>query len=66
MDLARIFDGKKFMWDSKVYNDENERREAVQKYQDDGFEIGTAEEDNQYFVFTRRIVKEVKVEGSPT
>jgi hypothetical protein len=66
MDLARIFNGKKFMWDGKAYKDESERRESIQKYKDDGFEIETAEEDNQYFLFTRRVVKEVKVEGSPT
>ena len=66
MDLARVFDGKKFMWDGKVYSNENERREALQKYKDDGFEIETAAADNQYFLFTRRMVKEVKVESSPT
>ena len=66
MDLARTFNGKKFMWDGKAYNDENERREAIQKYKDDGFEIEEVEENNQYFLFTRRIVKEVKVEGSPS
>ncbi len=66
MELARIFNGKKFMWDGKVYTDEKERREISQKYKDDGFEVEIVEEENQYFLFTRRVVKEVVIEGSPT
>ncbi len=66
MELARIFNGKKFMWDGKVYTDEKERREISQKYKDDGFEVEMVEDDNQYFLFTRRVVKEVVVEGQPT
>jgi len=65
MDLARIFNGKKFMWDGAVYTDEKERREIGQKYQDDGFEVEMIEEGGEYFLFTRRVVKEVIVEGTP-
>ncbi len=65
MELARIFDGKKFMWDGKAYTDEKERRETYQKYKDDGFEVELIEEGNQYFLFTRRVVTEVVVEGKP-
>ncbi len=66
MELARIFNGKKFMWDVKVYTDEKERRGIAQKYKDDGFEVELVEEGNQCFLFTRRVVTEVVVEGSPT
>ena len=65
MELARVFNGKKFMWDGKVYTDEKERRETAQKYQDDGFEVEMVEEGGEYFLFTRRVVKEVVVEGTP-
>ncbi len=65
MELARIFNGKKFMWDGKVYADEKERREVSQKYKDDGFEVEPVEEGDQYFLFTRRVVTEVVVEGKP-
>jgi len=65
MELARIINGKKYMWDGKAYNDEKERREIGQKYKDDGFEVEMVDEDNQYFLFTRRVVKEVVVEGQP-
>ena len=65
MELARVFNSKKFMWDGKVYTDEKERREISQKYKDDSFEVELVEEENQYFLFTRRVVTEVVVEGSP-
>ena len=65
MELARIFNGKKFMWDGKAYADEKERREIAQKYKGDRFEVELVEEENQYFLFTRRVVTEVVVEGQP-
>jgi len=65
MELARIFNGKKFMWDGRVSTDEKERRKIAQKYKDDGFEVELVEEENQYFLFTRRVVTEVVVEGQP-
>ena len=65
MELARVFNGKKFMWDGRIYTNEEERREIAQKYKDDGFEVELVEEENQYFLFTRRVVTEVVVEGEP-
>lgn len=59
MELSRIFKGKKFMWDGRVYKEEEEWRKVAQKYKDDGFEVEMVEEGNQYFLFTRRVVKEV-------
>ncbi|MDI6815287.1 MAG: hypothetical protein QMC90_04325 [Dehalococcoidales bacterium] len=57
MELARIFSGKKFMWDGKVYNDGREAGEVAQKYRSDGFEVKAVEEGGQWFLFTRRVVK---------
>ncbi len=53
------------MWDGKVYADEKERREVSQKYKDDGFEVELVEEGGEYFLFTRRVITEVVVEGQP-
>lgn len=64
MELARIFDGKKFMWDGKEY-EKGEAEKIVENYRKDGFEVETLEEGGKHFVFTRRVVKEVKVEGAP-
>jgi len=60
MELARRFEEKKFMWDGKTYPDEKQAQEAAQKYEADGFVAIHFSEDNQFYVFTRREVKEVK------
>ncbi len=65
MQLARRFDGKKFMWDGQTYPDQKQAEEAARKYQADNFLTQLVAEDNQYFVLTRREVKEVVVEGKP-
>jgi hypothetical protein len=66
MELARVISGKKFMWDGNTYTNEKEGGEIAQKYKDDGFEVEMVEEDGEYFLFTRRVVTEVVVEGTPT
>jgi hypothetical protein len=63
MELARRFEGKKYMWDSLVYPDEKQAEEVRQKYQADGFLTQLVKEDDQYYIFTRREIKEVIVEG---
>ena len=66
MDLARLINKKKFMWDGKEYPDEKNATDVAQKYKKDGFETEVLEEDKKYYVFTRRVVEEVVVEGQPT
>ena len=61
MDLARVFLGKKYMWDGKSYADLKEAEEVAGKYQKDGFEVTTISEDGYYFVFSRRVAAEAKV-----
>ncbi len=63
--MARTFGGRKFMWDGKAYQSQKEAKEVGQKYKDDGFEVELVEEGGEYFLFTRRVVKEVVVEGKP-
>lgn len=66
MDLAKIIKGKKFMWDGSTYPDENSAKEIAQKYKTEGFEMEVLEEENNFFIFTRREVEESVVEGEPT
>jgi hypothetical protein len=66
MELARMFKGKKFMWDGRTYLNQQEAEEVRQGYQSDGFETELVEEGGQWFLFTRRPVKEVIVEGKPS
>ncbi len=66
MELARTFNGKKFMWDGRTYDNKQEMTKVKQEYQDKDFEVEVVEEDSKHFLFSRRLVKEVVVEGSPT
>jgi hypothetical protein len=66
MELVRIFGGKKFMWDGKTYDSLIKAEESKQSYQNDGFEVEVVKEGGQWFLFTRRVVKEVIVEGERT
>ena len=66
MQLARIINGKKFMWDGKDYPDEKSALDTAQEYKNNGFETEVFEEEKKYYVFTRRVVEEVVVEGQPT
>lgn len=65
MENVRIINGKKFMWDGAVYNTKEEAGEVSQKYKDSGFEVELIKEVDRYFVFTRRVVKEIVIEGTP-
>jgi len=64
--LARIINGKKYMWDGKDYPDKKSALDTAKKYKNDGFETEVFEEKKKYYVFTRRVVEEVVVEGQPT
>ena len=66
MDLARLFNGKKYMWDGKTYADEKEAKEVSRQYQEESFDVEVVEEEGQYYLFTRRVVTQVVVEESPT
>lgn len=54
-------DGKKFMWDGRIYATREEAASAAGAYQKDNFEIHVAEQEEKFLVYSRRIVKEVIV-----
>ena len=60
---VKILDGKKFMWDGKTYDTEEEAREVISGYGKEGFETRMLEEEGKYLAYTRRVVTEVIVEG---
>jgi hypothetical protein len=68
-DLAKIIDGKKFMWDNVVYETEAEAQEVKNKYLADNFEVELfeeeIEEEKKYLVYSRRVVTEIVLEGEP-
>lgn len=60
-ELASIFDGKKFMWDGKLYESKGEVLPVQEAYRHDNFEVQIVEEEGKFLVYTRRVVKEVVV-----
>jgi hypothetical protein len=62
MELTRIFDGKKFMWDGKTYKNLGELDEVEQSYRTEGFDVEIIEEDRQLFIFTRKVVEAMPIE----
>ncbi len=62
-DISKIINGKKFMWDGVVYESKKEAEDTMQKYKNDEFEVELIEEEKKHLLYTRRVVKEVVVEG---
>jgi hypothetical protein len=53
------------MWDGVVYESKQEAQDTMQKYKDDNFEVELIEEEGKFFVYSRRVVTEIVVEGEP-
>ncbi len=51
------------MWDGINYESETAAKENADKYSKDGFETKLIEEDGKYLVYSRRVAKEIKIEG---
>jgi hypothetical protein len=64
-DVSKVIDGNKFMWDGETYESENQAQEVKQKYESDNFEVELIQEESQYFLYTRRVVTEIVLEGEP-
>jgi hypothetical protein len=64
-DSSRIINGKKFMWDGVVYESKEKAQEVKEKYSQDGFSVELIEDNNQYLLYTRRVVTQIVVEGEP-
>jgi len=62
-DTSKKINGKKFMWDGKVHESEKEAQEIKQKYKDDKFEVELVKEEQEYLLYTRRVVTEIVLEG---
>lgn len=64
-ELASIINGKKFMWDGVVYESEKDAQDAKKTFEAEGFEVELVSIDSQPLIYTRRVVKEIVVEGEP-
>jgi hypothetical protein len=61
-----VVDNKKYMWDGVEYREEGEANAAAETYAAARFEIHRIVEKETVYLFTRRVVTEVKVEGAPS
>ncbi|MCK4293001.1 MAG: hypothetical protein KAY65_07375 [Planctomycetes bacterium] len=61
---ARLFEGKKFMWDGQEYDDEKKASSVQKQYIEKGFEVQACREDGKILLYTRRVVTEVVVDES--
>jgi hypothetical protein len=62
---VRLIDGKKFMWDGRVYENIQDAQKFVQEYEGNNFEVRMLQEEGKYLLYTRRVVKEIVLEGPP-
>ena len=58
-DLAKIVDGKKFMWDGETYDSREQAVRAADSYKVENFETEIEEAEGKFLVYSRRVVKEV-------
>ena len=63
MELSRIFSSKKFLWDGNTYEDKEMAKETAKQYKDSGFEVEMIEGEKKWYLFTRRVIKEVVVQS---
>lgn len=61
-----VVDNRKYMWDGVEYKDGGEADAAAEKYAAARFEIHRIAEKEKVYLFTRRVVTEIKVEGAPS
>lgn len=55
---------KKFMWDGVDFPSKEAVLDAMQTYKKNGFDVELVEEGDKLFLYTRKVVKEVVVQGS--
>ncbi len=59
IDSYKIIEGKKFMWDGLVYEEENKAQETENGYKEKNFETMVLEEEGKFLIYTRREVTEI-------
>ena len=62
MDNVKFFNEKKYMWDGRTYISESEAINIKAEYEKNNFETRIVQEEEKYFLFTRRVVTEVVIE----
>jgi len=52
------------MWNGKTLENESELQELKAEYESNNFETQVIQEEEKYFLFTRRVVTEIVIENN--
>ena len=63
-DLAKVIDGLKYMWDGEIYDSKELAEKTKQEYEKNNFQTVLIQEENNYLIYTRRVVTDIVVEGN--
>jgi hypothetical protein len=58
---AVTVDGKKFLWDGRLFENHDNAARQAETYKNDSFEVQMVEQDGRHLVYTRRVIREVVV-----
>lgn len=58
-------EGRRYMWNGEQHDTESEAESQVTRYGSEGFDTRLVEENGKFFVYTRRVAKDVPIEGAP-
>ena len=61
-DISKKIEGKKYMWDGNIYEEEDQAKEVKQTYEDNDFKTELISEEGRFLVYTRRVVTDVVIE----
>ena len=56
-----VVEGKKFLWDGRIFESFDEASSQAEAYKQDNFEVHLVKAGDKHLVYTRRVVKEVVV-----
>lgn len=64
-DNVRFWDRQKFLWDGEEYDSPAAAEAKKGEYEAQGFQTQMLTEEGKSLLYTRRVVKEVVVQGEP-
>lgn len=59
--LTMTSEGKKFMWNGRLFDARDEGFREAEAYKSENFEVRMVEQDGKFLVYTRRVPKELAV-----
>lgn len=64
VELVRYESNSKFMWDGEIYEDMEGMESKKRDYEGNNFEVRVFDQDGKYLLYTRRVVKEIVLDGT--